>query len=73
MNETKKAQGVLPGDKLAVAEEFLPGPHAYDSAGLVRALRAGSVVRDTKNMEISVMPAAEPELFRVEDWVTGQV
>ena len=73
MNETKKAQGVLPGDKLAVAEEFLPGPHAYDSAGLVRALRAGSVVRDTKNMEISVKPAAEPELFRVEDWVTGQV
>ena len=73
MKETKKETKVLPGDKLAVSEEFLPGRHAYDSSGLIRALTAGSVVRDMKNMEISVKPAVEPEVIKVDDWITGQV
>ncbi|MDG6989364.1 MAG: exosome complex RNA-binding protein Csl4 [Nitrososphaerota archaeon] len=73
MKEAKRVQGVLPGDRLAVSEEFLPGSHTYDSSGLIRSLTAGSVVKDAKSMEISVKPAAEPELFRVDDWVTGQV
>ena len=73
MKETKKAAGALPGDKLAVSEEFLPGRHTYDNAGSIRALVAGSVSRDMKNMEISVKPATQPELMKVDDWVTGQV
>jgi exosome complex component CSL4 len=74
MKETKaKAVDVLPGDRLAVSEEFLPGPNTYDDAGLIRALRAGSVFKDAKNMEISVKPASEPEIIKVDDWVTGQV
>ena len=74
MKQTKaKPGGVLPGDKLAVSEEFLPGRHTYDDSGLIRALVAGSVVKDTKSMEISVKPAAEPEIIKVDDWVTGQV
>jgi len=74
MKETKaKPGGVLPGDKLAVSEEFLPGRHTYDDSGLIRALVAGSVVKDTKSMEISVKPATEPEIIKVDDWVTGQV
>ena len=73
MKETKKSAGVLPGDKLAVSEEFLPGQHTYDNSGSIRALVAGSVFRDMKNMEISVKPAAEPELIKVDDWVTGRV
>ena len=68
-----KAPTALPGDRLAVSEEFLPGKHTYDDSGLIRALAAGSVVRDVKNMEISVKPAVEPELIKVDDWVTGQV
>lgn len=68
-----KAAGVLPGDRLAVSEEFLPGKHTYDDSGLIRALTAGSIVRDMKNMEISVKPAVEPEVIKVDDWVTGQV
>ncbi len=68
-----KAIGVLPGDKLAVSEEFLPGRHTYDASGLIRALTAGSVVKDAASMEISVKPAVEPDLIRVDDWVTGQV
>jgi len=74
MKETKaKTQGVLPGDKLAVSEEFLPGQHTYDDSGLIRALTAGSVVKDLKNMEISIKPAVQPEIIKVDDWVTGQV
>ncbi len=74
MNKTKaKAQGVLPGDKLAVSEEFLPGKHTYDDSGLIRALVAGGVRKDVKNMEISVEPVARPNTIRVGDWVTGQV
>ncbi len=73
MKDQKKAQPVFPGDKLAVSEEFLPGPHTYDVSGQIRALRAGSVVKNTRNMEISVRPAAEPELIRIDDWITGRV
>ena len=73
MKEAKKRPGVLPGDKLAVSEEFLPGRHTYDRSGLIRALAVGSVVRDMKNMEISVKPAVEPEIIKVDDWVMGQV
>lgn len=74
MKETKPKQpGVIPGDKLAVSEEFLPGAHTYDSSGSIRALVAGSVTRDMKNMEISVRPAVEAEVIKVDDWVTGQV
>ena len=73
MKETNKPARVLPGDKLAVSEEFLPGQHTYDDSGLIRALRAGLVQKDAKSTEISVKPAAEPEIIKVDDWVTGQV
>jgi exosome complex component CSL4 len=73
MTEQKGRGGVLPGDKVAVSEEFLPGMHTYDDMGVIRALTAGSVVKDVKNMEISVKPAAEPQVFKIDDWVTGQV
>lgn len=68
-----KLRKVLPGDKVAVSEEFLPGKHTYDDAGLIRALAVGAVQMDTKNMEISISPAVEASMIRVEDWVTGQV
>jgi exosome complex component CSL4 len=68
-----KVNGVLPGDKLAVSEEFLPGQHTYDDSGLIRALTAGTVVKDAKNMEISVKPVVQPQIIKVDDWITGQV
>lgn len=73
MKEKPKPAEVVPGDRLAVSEEFLPGGHTYDDAGLIRALVVGSVQRDMKNMEISIKPAAEAEVIKVDDWVTGQV
>lgn len=73
MKEKVRQDGVLPGDRLAVSEEFLPGRHTYDAKGLIRALSVGTVQKDVKNMEISVKPAVEPEIIKVDDWVTGQV
>jgi exosome complex component CSL4 len=69
----KKATTVLPGDRVAVSEEFLPGPHTYDDSGLIRALVMGTVRRDPKNMEISVEPVVKPKMIRVGDTVVGQV
>jgi exosome complex component CSL4 len=73
MKEKPKAAEALPGDKLAVSEEFLPGQHTYDDSGLIRALTAGTVIKDAKSMEISVKPAVQPEIIKVDDWITGQV
>lgn len=68
-----KAPVALPGDRLAVSEEFLPGKHAYDDSGLIRALTVGSVQRDMKNMEISIKPAVEADVIKVGDVIVGQV
>ena len=68
-----KAPVVLPGDKLAVSEEFLPGKHAYDDSGLIRALTIGRVQRDMKNKEISVKPVVETDVIKAGDAVIGQV
>jgi len=68
-----KVNKVLPGDKIAISEEFLPGKHTYDDAGLIRSLAVGGIQKDVKNMEISVIPTVEASMVRVNDWITGQV
>ncbi|MDV3292967.1 MAG: exosome complex RNA-binding protein Csl4 [Nitrososphaerales archaeon] len=68
-----KKDAVLPGDQVAVSEEYLPGAHVYDDSGLLRALAVGTVRRDPQSKEISVAPAAPANLLKVGDYVTGQV
>lgn len=68
-----KESKVLPGDKLAVSEEFLPGKHTYDDGGAIRALLTGTVKEDRANGEISVRPSSEARVISVGDTVTGQV
>lgn len=63
----------LPGDALAVSEEFLPGKNVYDSDGTVRALLMGNVVRDFAQREVSVKPVSVAKTPSVGDVVTGQV
>jgi exosome complex component CSL4 len=69
----KKNPVALPGDKLAVSEEFLPGAHAYDDSGLIRSLAVGSVQRNMKTMEISIKPAVNANVIKVGDTIVGQV
>ncbi|MDG6990022.1 MAG: exosome complex RNA-binding protein Csl4 [Nitrososphaerota archaeon] len=73
MKESKDRMRVLPGDRVAVSEEFLPGARTYEDSGVIRALAAGVIAKDMKSMEISIEPVAHPELIKVDDWVTGQV
>jgi exosome complex component CSL4 len=68
-----KKSGVLPGDKVAVSEEFLPGRNVYDDYGVLRALNVGKVRTDRASSEISVESFPETSLFSVEDYITGQV
>jgi exosome complex component CSL4 len=69
----KKQKIVLPGDALAISEEFLPGKNAYDANGTVRALLMGNAVRDLSQREVSVKPFSVAKTPSVGDVVTGQV
>jgi exosome complex component CSL4 len=73
MSANKQEQKVLPGDALAVAEEFLPGNNAYDADGIIRALQTGVVVKDMKEKEINVKSTAVMRIPDVGDVVTGQI
>ncbi|SRR5208282_1476426 len=72
MKENKQ-KIALPGDALAISEEFLPGKNAYDFNGTVRALLMGNVVRDLSQREVSVKPVSVARTPSVGDVVTGQV
>jgi exosome complex component CSL4 len=64
---------VLPGDALAVSEEFLPGMNAYDAEGTIRALLMGTMVKDLGQREVSVKPVVVASIPNVGDIVTGQI
>ncbi len=72
---TMKSQGktVLPGDALAVSEEFLPGKNAYDADGTIRALLMGTQVKDLAQRETGVKPVVVAKMPSVGDVVTGQI
>jgi exosome complex component CSL4 len=70
MNREKKA---IPGDKIAVSEEFLPGENVYEFNGTIRASASGIVKIDMKSKEIRVIPAVKPNTVEVGDYIIGQV
>lgn len=56
-------QPVLPGDKLGVIEEFLPGVGTYEQDGTIYANFTGLAKIDTKNKRVSVVPSTRtPDL-----------
>jgi exosome complex component CSL4 len=73
MNMKSENKNVLPGDALAVSEEFLPGKNAYDADGTVRALLMGTLVKDLQEREIGVKPTVVAKVPSVGDVVTGQI
>ena len=73
MTTKPQSKKVLPGDALAVSEEFLPGKNAYDSDGTIRALLMGTAVKDLKQREIGVKPTVMAKIPVVGDVVTGQI
>jgi exosome complex component CSL4 len=53
----EKEQFVLPGEKLGVAEEFLPGIGAYEEDGFIFASLVGQSRYDTKSKHVFVIPS----------------
>ncbi|MDA4128444.1 MAG: exosome complex RNA-binding protein Csl4 [Thaumarchaeota archaeon] len=72
MSSTRDSKA-LPGDKLAVVEEFLLGKNVYEQSGSVRALLVGKVKVDQSKGEISVYPVKIARTPALGDLVTGQV
>ena len=56
-------QHVLPGDKLGVVEEFLPGAGTYEDKGTIYANFTGTARIDLRNKRVTVLPTTRtPEL-----------
>ena len=56
-------QPVLPGDRLGVVEEFLPGVGTYEDEGTIYANFTGTAKIDNKNKRVTVVPTTRvPEL-----------
>jgi len=54
---------VLPGDKLGVVEEFLPGIGTYEQEGTIYSNFTGTAKIDTRNKRVTVIPTTRvPEL-----------
>ncbi|MGA8904394.1 MAG: exosome complex RNA-binding protein Csl4 [Candidatus Bathyarchaeia archaeon] len=57
------AQPVLPGDKLGVVEQFLPGVGTYEEEGTIYANFTGTAKIDLKNKRVTVVPTTRiPQL-----------
>jgi exosome complex component CSL4 len=57
------SQSVLPGDRLGVVEEFLPGLGTYEDDGTIYANFTGTAKIDNKNKRVTVTPATRvPDL-----------
>jgi exosome complex component CSL4 len=56
-------QPVLPGDKLGVVEEFLPGSGTYEAEGTIFSNFAGTAKKDLRNKRVIVVPTTRvPDL-----------
>ena len=54
---------VLPGDKLGVVEQFLPGIGTYEEDGTIYATFTGNAKIDLKNKRVTVLPTTRvPQL-----------
>lgn len=67
------AKMVLPGDQIAVAEEYEPGEGTYERDGLVFASTPGVLRLDEQNRVARVRPFNPPAELQVGDIVYGAV
>lgn len=77
MNSKKKIDSdtnfVLPGDKIAVIEEFLPDEFCYEQDGGIYSKVLGHVVTDPKKHKISVIPKKSHRSIKNGDIGIGRV
>lgn len=59
----ERIQPVLPGDRLGVVEEFLPGTGTYEQEGTIYSNFTGTAKIDLRNKRVTVVPTTRiPEL-----------
>ena len=65
---------VVPGNKLGVVEEVLPGQGTYVDNGIIHSLTTGNVRLDLPNRRISVPPSVrQPLVPKVGNTVSGLI
>ncbi|MHA2166529.1 MAG: exosome complex RNA-binding protein Csl4 [Candidatus Hodarchaeales archaeon] len=64
---------VVPGDKIAVIEEFLPAENCFEKDGSIIAEVTGEVIIDSKSHKIAVKPSKEHFSLRKDDIGFGKV
>jgi exosome complex component CSL4 len=64
---------VVPGDKIAVIEEFLPDETCYEQGGEIYSRVFGHVITDPKKHKITVIPKNPINLIRIGDIGIGRV
>ena len=63
----------MPGEKLGIIEQYLPGEGTYDDNGEIKSSVLGNVKINQKKKVISVVSDAKPALLKVGDIVYGQI
>ena len=74
LSRQKSGQFVVPGDRLGVIEEFLPGPGTYVKDGTIYSVTIGRALMDLLNKQVSVFPKTRVlSVPKVGSKVIGQV
>jgi len=72
--DNSEIQFVIPGERLGVVEEFMPGPGTYELDGTIYSEVTGYTVRDKLNKTVSVNPRVKRPLVPTDgDTVVGTV
>lgn len=70
----KTGDFVMPGDKIAVSEQYLPSKWAYDDGGYIKAEVIGKVHFDNKKHEVSVIPeTSHPAALEPGSIIIGEI
>jgi len=64
--QTEMVQPVLPGDKLGVIEQYLPGTGTYEKDGTIYSNFTGKARIDLKNKRVTVLPATRTAVLPKE-------
>ena len=73
-SERESGQFVVPGNRLGVIEEFMPGPGTYVEHGTIYSQTTGRTLLDMLNKKVSVYPLVHAvSTPRTGSTVTGQV
>ena len=69
MDENQK----IPGEKIALIEEYLPGDNTYEENNAIRATAVGDIQLDTNERLASINPQKQISVPKVGDIVIGVV